>query len=39
MNVINTNATTVNAFGAATPANMGTGGDGGGTTIDDCSQR
>ena len=32
MNVINANATTVNAFGAATTINMGTGGDGGGTT-------
>jgi len=31
-NLINTNATTVNAFGAATTINMGTGGDGGGTT-------
>ena len=32
INVLNTNATTVNAFGAATTINMGTGGDGGGTT-------
>ena len=32
VNVLNTNATTVNAFGAATTINMGTGGDGGGTT-------
>jgi len=32
MNIMNTNATTVNAFGAATTINMGTGGDGGGTT-------
>jgi hypothetical protein len=32
MNVINANATTVNAFGAATTINLGTGGDGGGTT-------
>ena len=31
-NVINTNATTVNAFGAATAVNIGTGGEGGGLT-------
>ena len=31
-NLINTNATTVNLGGAATTINMGTGGDGGGTT-------
>jgi hypothetical protein len=31
-NLINTNATTVNIGGAATTINMGTGGDGGGTT-------
>ena len=31
-NLLNTNATTINAFGAATTINMGTGGDGGGTT-------
>ena len=31
-NILNTNATTINAFGAATTINMGTGGDGGGTT-------
>ena len=31
-NLLNTNATTVNAFGAATTVNIGTGGDGGGTT-------
>lgn len=30
--LLNTNATTINAFGAATTINMGTGGDGGGTT-------
>lgn len=31
-NLINTNATTVNAFGAATTINIGTGGEGGGLT-------
>ena len=31
-NLINTNATTVNAFGAATAVNIGTGGEGGGLT-------
>jgi len=31
-NLINTNATSVNAFGAATTIQMGTGGDGGGST-------
>ena len=31
-NLLNTNATTVNAFGAATTIQMGTGGDGGGST-------
>ena len=31
-NLLNTGATTVNAFGAATAVNIGTGGEGGGTT-------
>ena len=31
-NLLNTTATTVNAFGAATAVNIGTGGEGGGTT-------